>query len=257
VTPIFNVEIAGYNLLGCVTDEISFGAARKGLRIFGPASYAQAVAVAQGNSAGYFALVRDAGALFVYTFDTGSATEQLLVAKGSQAGCTPNCATAPGQYCGSMNLYGGATTNVWAVYKKGTTGPGYLGCFKDNVAGVRALPGIAVSKPDMTIEMCRDMAHAQSFRYYAVQYSSNCFATNDAASATKFGQSAGGCNMPCAGNALQECGGPDANSVYDYNMGKDCCDWLSTSFLLQIVFSEANQGICNSTDQTVAGSNNT
>jgi hypothetical protein len=101
-----------------------------------------------------------------------------------------------------------------------STGPGYLGCYTDLVNGVRALPGIVFGASDMTIEKCRDIAGTQGFRYYGVQYSQACFGTNNATSAFMFGKSIGGCNMPCAGNVLQECGGAGANSVYDINIGK-------------------------------------
>jgi hypothetical protein len=89
---------------------------------------------------------------------------------------------------------------------------GHLGCFADNVDS-RALNDLWAKDPAMTVEMCRDMAAAQSLRYFGVQYGVECYATNDATSPFKYGKTKR-CNMACAGNAAERCGGNSANDVY-------------------------------------------
>jgi glucan endo-1,3-alpha-glucosidase len=71
----------------------------------------------------------------------------------------------------------------------------------------------------MTIELCRDMAIARGLRYYGLQWTSDCYATNNHTSPVmhKTGRP---CNMPCAGNVTQRCGGDQANDVYDVTLGE-------------------------------------
>ena len=59
--------------------------------------------------------------------------------------------------------------------------------------------------------MCVEECRAQGFAYAATQYSSYCFCGN------RYGASgpAHNCNMPCAGNPGEICGGAWANSVYE------------------------------------------
>jgi hypothetical protein len=71
----------------------------------------------------------------------------------------------------------------------------------------------------MTIELCRDMAVARGLRYYGLQWTSDCYATSNDTSPFmhKTGRP---CNMPCAGNVTQRCGGDQANDVYDATLGE-------------------------------------
>ena len=54
----------------------------------------------------------------------------------------------------------------------------------------------------------------QGFQYAGVQHSSECFCGNEY---DKYGRAAAGdCNMACAGNSSQICGGGWRNSVYKF-----------------------------------------
>ena len=97
---------------------------------------------------------------------------------------------------------------------KAQSGHPYLGCFKDQgdpvgTAG-RDLSGFVMNKPNMTTELCAATCRDRGFAYAGTQYSSWCFCGNS------YGKSgtAENCNMKCAGNTNQICGGPWANSVY-------------------------------------------
>jgi hypothetical protein len=109
-----------------------------------------------------------------------------------------------------------------------TTGPGYLGCFVDNTTdGMRALNDFWGKDPSMTIEMCRDLATSQYLRYYGVQYSVECYATNDATSPFMYGPAPSiNCTMACAGNTTEQCGGDAVNDVYDAGASFQEC-WCS------------------------------
>ena len=84
----------------------------------------------------------------------------------------------------------------------------YLGCFKDT--GTRDLSGYTTNTPGMTTQMCVNLCREKGFAYAATQFSQQCFCGN---SYGKYGQ-ATNCNMKCAGNNGETCGGSWANSVY-------------------------------------------
>jgi len=84
----------------------------------------------------------------------------------------------------------------------------YLGCFKDE--GVRDLSGPSLSSGTMTTEQCISTCAEKGFSYAGTQIGSACFCGN---SYGKYG-SANNCNMKCAGNPNQTCGGAAANCVY-------------------------------------------
>jgi hypothetical protein len=89
-----------------------------------------------------------------------------------------------------------------------TTVPGNIGCFRDR--GERDLGGATYSDGRMTIGSCRTHCGQRSFAYAGVQYGSQCFCGNTYG---RYG-TADNCNMACAGNAAEMCGGVWANAIY-------------------------------------------
>lgn len=91
----------------------------------------------------------------------------------------------------------------------------YLGCYKDsgdpNGTAGRDLNGLKIYGNDMTVEKCIKICAEKGFRYAGLQYSAHCFCGN---SYGKLGK-ANNCNMKCAGDYNQVCGGTWANSVYE------------------------------------------
>ena len=83
-----------------------------------------------------------------------------------------------------------------------------VGCYKDD--GARDLNGFERSDPGMTSQMCVDECRRKGFAYAGTQYSSWCFCGN---SFNRYGP-ATNCDMPCAGNPAEKCGGSWANSLY-------------------------------------------
>lgn len=92
--------------------------------------------------------------------------------------------------------------------------PAPLGCFKDQGdpqgTNGRDLAGFMTSAPNMTGAVCIAQCQARGFAYAGTQYGSYCFCGNE------YGRSgpAQNCNVPCAGNGAEMCGGAWANSVY-------------------------------------------
>jgi WSC domain len=87
---------------------------------------------------------------------------------------------------------------------------GYLGCFNDQNA--RDLPTAFMDIPNMTNATCQATCRSRGFTYAGTQYGSQCFCGN---SYGKYGQAGEEkCNMPCAGNGGEKCGGTWANSVF-------------------------------------------
>lgn len=85
----------------------------------------------------------------------------------------------------------------------------YKGCYTDNEA--RALP-VQLMVSGATMESCVLAAKAQGYAYAGLQYGGSCFAGNTLGLA-KDADTA--CNMPCAANNGETCGGSWHNSVYD------------------------------------------
>ncbi|PAA79697.1 hypothetical protein BOX15_Mlig003631g5 [Macrostomum lignano] len=105
---------------------------------------------------------------------------------------------------------------------------GHLGCFVDEGTPNRDLTGLVglstigphsktpgegdVAHSSMTLELCSEICAYGKFRYFGVQNSAGCFCGN---SYGKHGKAADSdCNMACAGNSAQICGGSGRNSVY-------------------------------------------
>jgi len=90
----------------------------------------------------------------------------------------------------------------------------YLGCYRDQGEPTgtngRDLNGFVVNDGNMSTAFCTSTCQGKGFRYAATQYGSWCFCGN---SYGRSGQ-ADNCNMKCAGNPAETCGGSWANSVY-------------------------------------------
>ncbi|ERF72227.1 hypothetical protein EPUS_02114 [Endocarpon pusillum Z07020] len=77
----------------------------------------------------------------------------------------------------------------------------------------RALNGKAVASDDMTVARCA--GNCTDYTYMAVEYARECFCGNTLA-AGSVAATDGRCNMVCAGNTTEYCGGPNGLSLYKY-----------------------------------------
>ncbi|KAH8649429.1 hypothetical protein BGZ60DRAFT_499074 [Tricladium varicosporioides] len=88
----------------------------------------------------------------------------------------------------------------------------YVECHSDNTT-TRTLQGGFAGASDMTIEKCASLC--TSFTYFGVEYSTECFCGNTL-SFGSFNTTDGRCNMLCAGNANEFCGGPNGLTLYQF-----------------------------------------
>lgn len=106
-----------------------------------------------------------------------------------------------------------AWLSLWPPPATAQLGP-YLGCVRDqgdpNGTRGRDLDGFIKADPRMTSQMCRAECAQRGFAYAGTQFSNYCFCGNS------YGRSgpANNCDMACAGNPGERCGGGWANSVY-------------------------------------------
>jgi hypothetical protein len=93
--------------------------------------------------------------------------------------------------------------------------PTFLGCYRDDPR--RYLRGSMTSSSRMTPEMCKKHCSSKNFRYFGLQYGSQCFCDNNPSRG--FGQKMPDkdCSKPCAGDSRRNCGGTWRNAIYKIN----------------------------------------
>merc|ERR1712048_113136 len=87
------------------------------------------------------------------------------------------------------------------------------GCYKDS--GRRDLPKYMGYSKSNSKAQCGSKCNAKGFRYFSTQWTGQCFCGNTFG---KYGKSKN-CNMKCAGNKKEICGGGWANNVYQIVRG--------------------------------------
>lgn len=103
------------------------------------------------------------------------------------------------------------------------------GCYADNYPFSRTMGGLGpygvYSTTTMTNQLCSQYCLAQGFAYSGSEYANQCFCAN-ALPPTTLASSK--CNMPCAGDATQMCGGDNSMSVYYNSLGAKYVSGSST-----------------------------
>ena len=124
--------------------------------------------------------------------------------------CVTPCAGMSTNTCGGPNALQMYTNGN---YKAASTGA-YVssGCVQE-VAG-RALRGASTAGPNMTIDTCTSFCASQGFKIAGLEYGQECYCDNVWQGGASGSNYSGQCNMPCAGNSAQNCGGPNAINVY-------------------------------------------
>eukprot|EP00903_Cladosiphon_okamuranus_P021311 g19582.t1 len=89
-----------------------------------------------------------------------------------------------------------------------------LGCSEDNVDGNRVMTLGPIKQDTMSAEICLDYCTGldEGYTYFGTQYGKECWCATTVAGGLTVGHD--GCNMTCANNAGEICGGYDAISVY-------------------------------------------
>ncbi|KAF8908562.1 copper radical oxidase with WSC domains [Gymnopilus junonius] len=149
------------------------------------------------------------------------------------ADCNMVCQGNSSEFCGGpnrLNAYnytgtdlpvvggggggGGATgAPVFPVLSGLPAGWAYNSCWVDNAHG-RAFDFVVGGNPDNTIQSCIATCQANNFTIAGTEFSDECYCGNTLIDGAELASDPTSCNMGCAGNATQACGGPNRLSVY-------------------------------------------
>uniref|UniRef100_A0A8W8I6X5 WSC domain-containing protein n=1 Tax=Magallana gigas TaxID=29159 RepID=A0A8W8I6X5_MAGGI len=135
---------------------------------------------------------------------------QLLnVRKMREGDCLKPCAGDRTQACGGnyrIAVYENPQYIPTAIVRKE-----FVGCYMDQQA--RTLNEKMASSTTMTVDSCRKTCTDLKFKYYGVEWSSQCFCGNQLLNVRKMRE--GDCLKPCAGDRTQACGGNYRIAVYE------------------------------------------
>ena len=97
--------------------------------------------------------------------------------------------------------------------------PSYIGCVSEGTTG-RALNATSFETANMTIELCASHCTALNHRYYGLEYFTECYCGDGLASGSLLvdrveDPTVSTCNVRCAGDYGQVCGGRSFLSVYE------------------------------------------
>ncbi|RDW73720.1 hypothetical protein BP5796_07162 [Coleophoma crateriformis] len=100
------------------------------------------------------------------------------------------------------------------------SGYDHQGCYIDSEDGAapsaRGLPVLAYRRKDNTIESCLTACKASGFKYFGVEYGSECWCGNRIKRTSILAADQSSCNYPCPGNPSELCGGGWRLNVYKY-----------------------------------------
>ncbi|KAG8626755.1 hypothetical protein KVT40_005700 [Elsinoe batatas] len=134
----------------------------------------------------------------------------------------PARAAAPAANCAITRIAG----PKFSFTDKLSAGWAYQGCAPDST-GTRTLTGYSnvynTDQGTTSVDSC--IAKCKGFQYMGLEYGKQCFCGNSlpsdrVPSSTTYGQ----CNMPCAGNSTQLCGGGSQLSLYKACTGSGCAN---------------------------------
>jgi hypothetical protein len=132
-------------------------------------------------------------------------------------GCSMACSGNGAETCGGsdrINMFNN-TAYIYPFSPKSANSYNYVGCFNEATTG-RLLSGVSYSdSAAMTVESCTAFckANVPSGGYAGVEYSSQCYC-GAAYSQTPVVSTS--CDMLCAGNNKEFCGGSGTLNVYQY-----------------------------------------
>lgn len=87
-------------------------------------------------------------------------------------------------------------------------------CLAEGTSG-RALAGASTASGSMTINMCLDFCQSKGFQYAGIEYSAECFCSNNFSNGASLSLPSSNCVMPCAGDSTTTCGGPGSLSLFN------------------------------------------
>ncbi|KAJ9158479.1 WSC-domain-containing protein [Coniochaeta hoffmannii] len=90
----------------------------------------------------------------------------------------------------------------------------YIGCYQDNVNGVRSLSAASTAADTMTLESCA--AFCSKYNVFGTEYGRECYCgyALGGSNTTSLSATESDCNSPCAASSAQLCGSGNRLSVY-------------------------------------------
>ena len=158
-------------------------------------------------------------------------------------GCNMPCSGNATEQCGGGNhltvfYNGGGTIST----NPGPPGWTSLGCYTDG--GARTLTtGMAVpgGASAMTVALCTAACKQNSFTLAGVEYANECYCGNAFSNGGVPAQDITTCNMVCAGNKTEWCGGPNRLNVYQVGTGSSASTGGGTGATPTVTTIGANQ----------------
>ncbi|KAK6383381.1 hypothetical protein LTS17_002673 [Exophiala oligosperma] len=136
-------------------------------------------------------------------------------------GCSMPCAGDATQTCGGrsrLSVYN--DTLLSPPGPKPVVAPGYAyrGCFTDPSSSQRTLSGYSTSDDAMTQERCVGVCAGLGYTFAGVEYSRECYCSGTLGVVANGGKASqvgeGDCNMICAGDKSEVCGGSSRIGVW-------------------------------------------
>ncbi|KAJ3826706.1 hypothetical protein F5880DRAFT_1628591 [Lentinula raphanica] len=146
--------------------------------------------------------------------------------------CNMVCSGNSSEFCGGpnrLNMYNYTGDNLPPISTPGGGGGGggapvfpvtsglptpwkYVACYVDNAFG-RVFEFEQPDNPNTTVEECVNLCASQNFTVAGIEFSDQCFCGDRLVNGAVVADEST-CNMGCAGNTTEACGGPNRLSVY-------------------------------------------
>ncbi|KAI0024384.1 heme peroxidase [Xylariomycetidae sp. FL0641] len=202
--PYHRPTVGQYTFLGCKTEA-------SGARALRGAAFAyngMTLESCMGNCTGFYYWATEYGRE-CYCGNAVDPTSQ----NASLSDCNMACGGDTSEFCGAgdrLELYGSAAPATATLAPKPTVAPYVrVGCYTEQANG-RALAGAAYANDSMTLELCAQ--RCAGYRFWAAEYARECYCGDQLVGSLPANDS--GCDMPCAGDQFEYCGGPNRLELY-------------------------------------------
>lgn len=136
----------------------------------------------------------------------------------SMSECDMTCTGNASEFCGAgdrLNVYWNGTQPPSSpIIVRSAGNWTSLGCYNDSTTTRALANGMGVTE-EVTVESCTTACQDAGYQYAGVEYADECYCgmTLDNGSEPT---PASSCDMTCAGNSSEYCGGPDHLNLYNY-----------------------------------------